>query len=171
MTRVAAVDCGTNTIKLLVADLDPSTGREDELVREARMVRLGQGVDRSGRLADEALERAFAAVEEYAALVRSHRVDVIRFCATSAVRDAANADLFADGVERRLGVRPEVLSGGEEAALSFSGATRGLAAAGRGDVVAPILVVDIGGGSTEVVLGVATATCARLTPSTSARCA
>ena len=148
MTRVAAVDCGTNTIKLLIADLDPDAGEEVEHVREARMVRLGQGVDRTGRLADEALARVFAAVEEYASLIAAHDVSAVRFCATSAARDATNADVFAAGVAERLGVTPEVLSGAEEAQLSFAGATRGL-----GDLPGPVLVVDIGGGSTELVLG------------------
>ncbi|HEX6247245.1 MAG TPA: exopolyphosphatase, partial [Nocardioidaceae bacterium] len=104
MTRVAAIDCGTNTIKLLVADLDPVTGAEHELVREMRMVRLGQDVDRTGRLADEALTRTFAAIDEYAALVAEHDVAAIRFCATSAARDADNSADFAAGVEARLGV-------------------------------------------------------------------
>ena len=147
-TRVAAVDCGTNTIKLLVADLEPLTGEQVEHVRETRMVRLGQDVDRTGRLADEALARVFGAVEEYARLIELHRVDVVRFCATSAARDAANADVFAEGVRRRLGIAPEVLSGAEEAQLSFDGATRHL-----GKVPTPVLVIDIGGGSTELVLG------------------
>ena len=150
MTRVAAVDCGTNTIKLLVADLDPVTGSETELVREMRMVRLGQDVDRTGRLADEALARTFAAVDEYAAVVVAHDVEAIRFCATSAARDASNADDFAAGVRSRLGVAPEVVSGAEEAQLSYDGATRGLV--GRG-LAEPLLVVDIGGGSTELILG------------------
>ncbi len=148
MTRVAAVDCGTNTIKLLVADLDPASGAAQELVRESRMVRLGQGVDRTGRLADEALARVFAAVEEFAGLVAPHGVEAVRFCATSAARDAENADVFRAGVQARLGVVPEVVSGGEEAVLSFSGAVRPLR-----DVAGPVLVVDIGGGSTELVLG------------------
>ena len=150
MTRVAAVDCGTNTIKLLVADLDPVTGSETELVREMRMVRLGQDVDRTGRLADEALARTFAAIDEYAAVVVAHDVEAIRFCATSAARDASNADDFAAGVRSRLGVAPEVVSGAEEAQLSYDGATRGLV--GRG-LAEPLLVVDIGGGSTELILG------------------
>jgi exopolyphosphatase/guanosine-5'-triphosphate,3'-diphosphate pyrophosphatase len=150
MTRVAAVDCGTNTIKLLVADLDPDTGTEHELVREMRMVRLGQDVDRTGRLADEALARTFAAVDEYAAVVADHDVDAIRFCATSAARDAGNGDEFAAGVEARLGVRPEVVTGDEEAQLSYDGATRGLVGKHH---PAPFLVVDIGGGSTELILG------------------
>jgi len=148
MTRVAAVDCGTNTVKLLVADLDAATGEAVELARESRMVRLGQGVDRTGRLADEALARVFAAVEEYAAIVRAHGATAVRFCATSAARDASNAEVFATGVEQRLGVRPEVVSGAEEAALSFAGATRALP-----KVPVPVLVIDIGGGSTELVLG------------------
>ena len=151
-TRVAAVDCGTNTIKLLVADLDPRTRGEVELVRTARMVRLGQDVDRTGRLADEALERVLAAVDEYHSLVAQHDVATtdLRFCCTSAVRDASNAAVFLDGVEKRLGVRPEVVSGDEEAALSFAGATR--VASGLDE---PVLVIDIGGGSTELVLGAA----------------
>ena len=150
MTRVAAVDCGTNTIKLLVADLDPATGHEHELVREMRMVRLGQDVDRTGRFADEALQRAFAVIDEYAVVVAAYDVDAIRFCATSAARDADNSEEFAAGVESRLGVRPEVVTGAEEAQLSYDGATRGLAGQ---DLHAPFLVVDIGGGSTELILG------------------
>jgi exopolyphosphatase / guanosine-5'-triphosphate,3'-diphosphate pyrophosphatase len=148
MTRVAAIDCGTNTVKLLVADLDPATGSEEELVREMRMVRLGQDVDRTGRLANEALERVFSAVEEYAAIISAHAVDATRFCATSAARDAENADVFMDGVEERLGVVPEVVTGAAEAQLSYDGATRAL-----GDLPTPYLVVDIGGGSTELILG------------------
>lgn len=140
---IAAVDCGTNTIKLLIGDLP------DVAVRESRTVRLGQGVDTTGELAEEALARTFAAVEEFAALVRAHDVSAIRFCATSATRDASNAAVFSDGVLERLGVRPEVLSGEEEARLSYDGAVRNL----RAPVEPPVLVVDIGGGSTELVLG------------------
>ncbi len=143
MGEIAAVDCGTNTIKLLIGDLP------DVSVRESRLVRLGQGVDVSGRLAPEALERAFAALDEYAVLVRAHDVERIRFCATSATRDASNAAEFATGVRARLGVDPEVLSGDEEARLSFSGAIRHL----RVPVPDPVLLIDIGGGSTELVLG------------------
>lgn len=150
MSRVAAVDCGTNTIRLLVADLDPETGAEQELVREMRVVRLGQDVDRTGRLAEEALERTFAAIDGYAAVIAEHAVDTVRFCATSAARDADNAAEFAAGVESRLGVEPEVVTGAEEAQLSYDGATRGLAGL---DLPAPFLVVDIGGGSTELILG------------------
>jgi len=142
---VAAIDCGTNTIKLLIGALP------DVAVRELRMVRLGQDLDRTGRIADEALARAFAAVEEYAVLIRAHDVppERIRFCATSASRDATNAAEFVAGVRARLGVEPEVVSGAEEAALSFDGAVRNL----RGLVARPVLVIDIGGGSTELILG------------------
>ncbi|ANH38408.1 Guanosine-5'-triphosphate,3'-diphosphate pyrophosphatase [Nocardioides dokdonensis FR1436] len=149
--RVAAIDCGTNTIKLLIGDVDVATGSTTDVVREARMVRLGEGVDRTGRLFEAALERTFGAVEEYAALVREHGVDPAhtRFCATSATRDADNAEDFADGVEARLGVRPEVLTGGEEARLAWAGSVRVLRETPR----APVLVIDVGGGSTELVLG------------------
>jgi exopolyphosphatase/guanosine-5'-triphosphate,3'-diphosphate pyrophosphatase len=140
---VAAFDCGTNTIKLLIGALP------EVAVRETRIVRLGQGVDATGRLADEALDRAFAAIDEYAGMVAQHPVTKIRFCATSATRDASNAQEFADGVHERLGVWPEVLSGDEEAALSYHGAVRHL----RSRPAYPLLVVDIGGGSTELVLG------------------
>jgi exopolyphosphatase/guanosine-5'-triphosphate,3'-diphosphate pyrophosphatase len=141
--KVAAIDCGTNTVKLLIGALP------EVAVREMRIVRLGQGVDATGRLADEALERTFAALDEYADLIQAHRVERIRFCATSASRDAANADVFVAGVRARLGVEPEVVSGDEEAALAFDGAVRNLRAA----PAEPVLVVDIGGGSTELVLG------------------
>lgn len=148
MTRVAAVDCGTNTIRLLVADIDKHGGTQESLVREQRIVRLGQGVDSTGRLADEALARVFAACEEYAAVVEGHDVAALRFVATSAARDADNSDEFTDGVRARLGVTPAVVSGDEEAALSYDGATRMLA-----DVDPPVAVVDIGGGSTELIVG------------------
>ena len=143
MAEIAAIDCGTNSIKLLIGDLPEIS------VRESRMVRLGQGVDATGSLADEALARTFAAVDEYAALIAAHGVDRVRFCATSATRDARNAEAFTAGVRDRLGVVPEVVSGDEEAALVFAGATREL----RDQLELPVLVVDIGGGSTELVLG------------------
>jgi exopolyphosphatase/guanosine-5'-triphosphate,3'-diphosphate pyrophosphatase len=140
---VAAFDCGTNTVKLLIGALP------EVAVRETRIVRLGQGVDATGRLADDALERTFAALDEYAVLLREHDVSRIRFCATSATRDAENAEVFAEGVRARLGVTPEVLSGAEEAELAFDGAVRDL----REVPELPVLVVDIGGGSTELILG------------------
>ncbi|WP_062516714.1 Ppx/GppA phosphatase family protein [Demequina gelatinilytica] len=148
--RVAAIDCGTNSIRLLIADVDLASGTLTDVVRTMTVVRLGQGVDRTGEFAAEALDRTFAATDEYAAACREHGVEAIRFVATSATRDARNRDTFLAGIESRLGVVPEVISGAEEAALSFRGATGALDAAHD----APFLVVDLGGGSTEVVLGV-----------------
>lgn len=141
--RIAAIDCGTNSIRLLITDLD---GEQHDLVREMRIVRLGQGVDATGRLDRAAIDRTLQATREYAELITTLGADVVRFCATSAARDAENADEFAAEVESVLGVRPQVLTGEEEAAASFLGATRSLAG-GR------TLVTDIGGGSTELVVG------------------
>ncbi|MFF9349582.1 exopolyphosphatase [Streptomyces sp. NPDC014734] len=151
MTRVAAIDCGTNSIRLLVADADPSTGEFVELDRRMEIVRLGQGVDRTGRLAPEALERTFAACRRYAEVIEEHGARRIRFVATSASRDAENRDEFVRGVRDILGAEPEVISGDQEAEFSFTGATRELA--GRDHLAKPYLVVDIGGGSTEFVVG------------------
>jgi exopolyphosphatase/guanosine-5'-triphosphate,3'-diphosphate pyrophosphatase len=151
-TRVAAVDCGTNSIRLLVTDLNPQAGTPSEVLRRMEIVRLGQGVDATGRLAPEALVRTFAACDDYAAQIRDLGAQRIRFVATSATRDAANRDEFFDGVRARFGVEPEVITGDQEAALSFTGATQAVARAGDG-YPAPYLVVDIGGGSTEFVLG------------------
>ncbi|MER7898179.1 Ppx/GppA phosphatase family protein [Streptomyces sp. NPDC096046] len=151
MTRVAAVDCGTNSIRLLVADADPATGELVELDRRMTIVRLGQGVDRTGRLAPDALRRTFAACREYAGIIKEHGVERLRFVATSASRDAENRDEFVGGVLDILGVEPEVISGDQEAAFSFIGATRELA--GGDHLPKPYLVVDIGGGSTEFVVG------------------
>ena len=147
---LAAIDCGTNAIRLLVADVDDA-GVLHEHIRLMRIVRLGEGVDRTGEFAASALERTFAAVEEYAGVMRDLGVARARFVATSASRDVSNRDAFVAGVRSRLGIEPEVISGTEEAALSFAGAVRGLPA---GLASAPSLVVDIGGGSTEFVLGV-----------------
>ncbi|MDH6116653.1 Ppx/GppA phosphatase family protein [Kitasatospora sp. GAS204B] len=151
-TRVAAVDCGTNSIRLLIADLDPTTGEISDLDRRMLIVRLGQDVDRTGRLAPEALERTFAACREYAAVIASYGVgpERTRFVATSASRDAENSAEFTKGVREILGVEPEVVSGDEEAQLSFTGATKELTGTA---VPAPYLVFDLGGGSTEFVLG------------------
>ncbi|MET8856386.1 Ppx/GppA phosphatase family protein [Streptomyces sp. NPDC004579] len=151
MTRVAAVDCGTNSIRLLVADADPRTGELTDLDRRMTIVRLGQGVDRTGRLAPEALERTFAACHAYARTIKEHGAERLRFVATSASRDAENRDEFVRGVLDILGVEPEVVTGDQEAEFSFTGATRELA--GRDDLATPYLVVDIGGGSTEFVVG------------------
>ncbi|WP_407552478.1 Ppx/GppA phosphatase family protein [Streptomyces sp. Pv4-95] len=151
MKRVAAIDCGTNSIRLLVADVDPATGELKDLDRRMQIVRLGQGVDRTGRLAPEALERTFAACREYAAVIKGLGAEQLRFVATSASRDAENRADFVRGVVDILGVEPEVITGDQEAEFSFNGATKELA--GRADVEPPYLVVDIGGGSTEFVLG------------------
>ncbi|MFG2970122.1 exopolyphosphatase [Streptomyces sp. NPDC048288] len=151
MTRVAAIDCGTNSIRLLVADVHPETGELVDLDRRMTIVRLGQGVDRTGRLAPEALARTFAACREYAAVIKEHGAERLRFVATSASRDAENRDEFVRGVLDILGVEPEVITGDQEAEFSFTGATRELS--GREDLAKPFLVVDIGGGSTEFVVG------------------
>lgn len=165
--RVAAIDCGTNSIRLLIADLnstsaDPerSRGSTDQptplappltdLVREMRIVRLGEGVDRTGRLSQAALDRTIGALREYAGLIAEAKPAAIRMVATSATRDAANSQEFTDRVVEVLGVAPEVISGDEEAWLSFTGATNELAA---GETSPPYLVTDIGGGSTEFILG------------------
>jgi exopolyphosphatase/guanosine-5'-triphosphate,3'-diphosphate pyrophosphatase len=151
MTRVAAIDCGTNSIRLLVADVETGPGgrRLVDVERRMEIVRLGQGVDATGRISADAMERTLATARFYGALCEQHGVERVRFVATSATRDATNQDDFADGVQRVIGVEPEIVTGEEEARLSFVGATRGLRERHPG----PFLVVDIGGGSTEVVLG------------------
>nr|WP_315501082.1 exopolyphosphatase [Actinomyces oris] len=168
MTRVAAIDCGTNTIRLLIAEAhrdDSGRPHLEVLRRRNEIVRLGQGVDRTGLLDPEALERTLAAVASYAADCTELGVapggDVRRFVATSATRDARNREDFVAGVRRLLGIEPEVVSGQEEARLSFTGSLlgagedEGTPAPGRGECApAPRLVVDLGGGSTELVLGV-----------------
>lgn len=150
MTRVAAIDCGTNSIRLLIADVDAATGALTDVVRTMRVVRLGEGIDRTGEFSPGALERTFAACDEYAELVVTNGRPALRFVATSATRDARNRDAFIAGVSARLGVEPDVIAGTEEAELSFLGAVRGL---DPGLLALPVLVVDIGGGSTEFVLG------------------
>ncbi|MDO2933256.1 Ppx/GppA phosphatase family protein [Paeniglutamicibacter sulfureus] len=151
MTRVAAIDCGTNSIRLLIADLveTPNGPSLTDVLRQMRVVRLGQDVDATGEFAPEALTRTFAAIDEYAQLIREHGATSIRFVATSATRDAKNRNEFAAGVRQRLGVDPEVVPGEVEAALSYAGASS-VAPAAPGT---HILVVDLGGGSTEFVLG------------------
>jgi exopolyphosphatase/guanosine-5'-triphosphate,3'-diphosphate pyrophosphatase len=150
MSRVAAIDCGTNSIRLLVADvdLDGRGPRLTELTRQMEIVRLGAGVDRTGELAPDALERTFTALRGYAADIERLGATRVRMVATSATRDARNRDELVKGVRAILGVDPEVVTGDEEAALSFAGAAAELPTA-----AAPILVADIGGGSTELVLG------------------
>ncbi len=152
--RVAAIDCGTNSIRLLIADIDGGNFRE--VVRDMEIVRLGQGVDQTGQFHPDAIARTLAAVDKFAAEIAKRGVEKIRFCATSATRDATNRHLFVDGVRERLGIEPEVISGDEEAALSFAGAIKDLNPSDG-----PFLVVDIGGGSTEFVFGTSTVEAAR----------
>jgi exopolyphosphatase/guanosine-5'-triphosphate,3'-diphosphate pyrophosphatase len=152
--RVAAIDCGTNSIRLLIADIDGSNVRE--IVRDMEIVRLGQGVDQTGQFHPDAIARTLTAVDKFAAEIAKRGVEKIRFCATSATRDATNRHLFVDGVRERLGIEPEVISGDEEAALSFAGAIQDLDPS-----EGPFLVVDIGGGSTEFVFGTTSVESAR----------
>ncbi|MBT1163934.1 Ppx/GppA phosphatase family protein [Bifidobacterium felsineum] len=146
---VAGIDCGTNSIRLKVARVD-ANGMHEVVPRILRVIRLGQDVDKTHRFADEALERAYVAAREFAGVLAEHPVDGLRFVATSATRDAENREEFEDGIEKILGVRPEVIPGTEEADLSFLGAT---SVVNRDDLEAPYLVVDLGGGSTELVIG------------------
>lgn len=146
MTRVAAIDCGTNSVRLLIADI--SAAGQVDVERRMEIVRLGEGVDRTGMLSPAALERTFAAMRDYAERIARSGAERVRVVATSATRDAGNRQVFVDGVREIFGVDPEVITGAEEARLSFTGATRGLTGHRP-----PYLVVDIGGGSTEFVLG------------------
>lgn len=141
--RVAAMDCGTNSLRLLVTDVRDDV--KTDVVREMRVVRLGQGVDETGRFHPDALDRTLSVTREFGELATVLGAERVRFCATSAARDASNADELRDGVRSVLGVDLEVLTGEEEARASFLGATR--------TVPGPALVVDIGGGSTELVVG------------------
>ncbi|MEV0823493.1 Ppx/GppA phosphatase family protein [Nonomuraea rubra] len=166
--RVAAVDCGTNSVRLLIADVAPDAGQSAgpgfergelaDVERLMEIVRLGEGVDRTGRLAPDALARTFKAMRSYQELIERHGATATRVVATSATRDAANRHEFVEGVREIFGVEPEVVSGAEEAELSFTGATRGLVRLSPETEVPqgplpPYLVVDIGGGSTEFVVG------------------
>ena len=146
MSRVAAIDCGTNSIRLLIADI--AGGNFKEVLRTMEIVRLGQGVDQNKAFHPDAIDRTLNAVELFRDQIASKGVEKIRFCATSATRDATNRNLFTDGVREILGIEVEVIPGEEEAELSFIGATKELR---QSD--APFLVVDIGGGSTEFVFG------------------
>jgi exopolyphosphatase / guanosine-5'-triphosphate,3'-diphosphate pyrophosphatase len=146
LSRVAAIDCGTNSIRLLIADI--TGGNFKEVLRTMEIVRLGQGVDQNKSFHPDAIARTLSAVEKFAQLIASKGVEKIRFCATSATRDASNRELFTNGVKKILGVEVEVIPGEQEAALSFIGATKELSQSDG-----PFLVVDIGGGSTEFVFG------------------
>ena len=148
MTRYGAIDCGTNALRLLVADV--IDGELREVTREMRTVRLGEGVDATGEFPPAALERTFAALDEYARMIDDLDVSGLRIVATSASREVRNADEMIDGFQRRVGVVPEVIDGLAEARLSYAGAVRGLPD-GVGEF--PVLVADIGGGSTEFIRG------------------
>ncbi len=148
--RVAAIDCGTNSIRLLIADIE--NGTLTDVVRTMVIVRLGEGVDKTGEFSQAALTRTFAAIETFALLISQHQPERVRFVATSASRDVSNRSEFMDGVLSRLGIDPDIISGDEEAELSFLGATADLVNE-QEPPAAPYLVVDIGGGSTEFVLG------------------
>jgi len=153
MMRVGAIDCGTNSIRLLIADVDHDSGSLTDILRRMEIVRLGHGVDKSGVIAPEAMSRTLAQAREYASQCSELGVERVRFVATSASRDASNAEVFVTGVREafsEFGVAPEVITGHEEASLSFRGATGDLQAT---SVKGPYLVVDIGGGSTEFVRG------------------
>jgi exopolyphosphatase/guanosine-5'-triphosphate,3'-diphosphate pyrophosphatase len=147
---VAAIDCGTNSIRLLIADIE--NGKLTDVVRTMVIVRLGEGVDKTGEFSQAALTRTFAAIDTYAALIAEHKPELVRFVATSASRDVSNRGEFVDGIVARLGIEPDIISGDEEAALSFVGATADLLNFEQAPTP-PYLVVDIGGGSTEFVLG------------------
>jgi exopolyphosphatase / guanosine-5'-triphosphate,3'-diphosphate pyrophosphatase len=149
VTAVAAVDCGTNSIRLLIAESTEDGGLVDR-DRRTEIVRLGQGVDATGEFHPDALARTFTAVEAYAELIRQAQVPVdrIHFVATSATRDVRNRESFFAGVRERLGVTPDVITGDQEASLSFIGALSRVRPKGE-----PVLVMDIGGGSTEFILG------------------
>lgn len=150
IVRVAAIDCGTNSIRLLIADI--TNGTLTDVVRTMVIVRLGEGVDKTGEFSQAALERTFAAIETFAALISKHQPEKVRFVATSASRDVSNRSEFVAGIVSRLGIEPDIISGDEEAELSFLGATADLINF-NDPPVAPYLVIDIGGGSTEFVLG------------------
>lgn len=142
---VAAIDCGTNSVRLLIVRRGDGGGLV-ELSRRVRLSQLGQGVDATGEFHPDALERTFAVCEEYATVIARNGVDRTRFVATSAARDVSNRQVFFDGVRDRLGVDVEVVSGDEEARLATAGVLSGVGAA------TPALIVDIGGGSTELVV-------------------
>jgi exopolyphosphatase/guanosine-5'-triphosphate,3'-diphosphate pyrophosphatase len=146
MSQVAVIDCGTNSIRLLIAETSGSTIKE--VIRTMEIVRLGQGVDENKAFHPDAINRTLLAVKSFKEIIDRNNVDTIRFCATSATRDASNRNIFIDGVRDILNIQVEVIPGEEEAALSFTGATYQLDQ-GSG----PFLVVDIGGGSTEFVYG------------------
>ena len=163
--RVAGIDCGTNSIRLMIADVN-ADGLRVVFPKRLDVVRLGEGVDRTHRFSPAALERTFAACRDYARLIEQYRADTVCFVATSASRDAQNRQDVEDGVERILGVQPRIISGQTEARLSFLGATSVMNARQRAGA-SPVLVIDLGGGSTELVLGGAGQRCDEIQASVS----
>ena len=161
--RVAGIDCGTNTVRLLISEVVPGAKNIlggpvlQDVLRTMEVVRLGAGVDQTGKFNETALARTLQAVEKYAQLCREAGVTSIRFAATSATRDAQNRDIFIDGVDALLGIAPQVISGDQEALISFTGAvcTLGKGNAANLELSSPMLAVDLGGGSTELALGTA----------------
>ncbi len=149
MKRVAALDCGTNSIRLLIAEENAGASAFTEISRKMSIVKLGEGVDKNQAFLPDAISRTLSALKVFAAEIAEAQVDQIRFCATSATRDAENREEFLIPVAQILGITPEVISGEEEAKLSFLGATHALSKSNG-----PFLVIDIGGGSTEFVFGV-----------------
>lgn len=152
--RAAGIDCGTNSVRLLLVEADTPGAPIRELTRQLRLVRLGEGVDATGEFSAAALQRTFGALDEYAALIREAGIDPehVRMVATSAARDVRNRGAFTAGVRARLGITPDIITGAEEAALSFAGALGGLHAIGT-ELAGPVLVSDVGGGSTEFAVG------------------
>jgi exopolyphosphatase/guanosine-5'-triphosphate,3'-diphosphate pyrophosphatase len=147
VSRVAAIDIGTNSVLLLIAVRDASTGAARPLLERATITRLGEGVDETRQLAGAAAERTLDCLRDYAADLREHGVTRLSVVGTSALRDAAGGRAFVDEAQRILGQRPRVIAGDEEAALTFRGALSGLSLAGD------LLVFDVGGGSTELIAG------------------
>jgi exopolyphosphatase/guanosine-5'-triphosphate,3'-diphosphate pyrophosphatase len=152
--RVAVVDIGTNSTRLLIAEVDPTSGAVDELERRSNVTRLGHGVDASGSLAEDAMQRVFATLRSYRALIDEHGAGANLAVLTSAVRDAANGASFAEHVRNDFGLDARVLSGEQEAQLTFLGAMSGRPTEASPGAAEPTVVVDIGGGSTEFVVGV-----------------
>lgn len=146
--QYAAIDCGTNSLRLLISEVDPVTGKMEDVVREMKIIRLGEGVDDAKRINAAALERLRAGLVEYQEIISQHSVQAVRMVATSAMRDAANKEDFFVLTKEVLGQPAEIIAGEEEAQLSFLGAVAGLGLTGG-----PYAVIDLGGGSTEFIVG------------------
>jgi exopolyphosphatase/guanosine-5'-triphosphate,3'-diphosphate pyrophosphatase len=152
--RVAVVDIGTNSTRLLIAEVDPAEGTLEELLRRSQVTRLGDGVDSAGRLSQAASERVFRTLDEYRREIDSHDCVANLAVLTSAVREASNGDSFAERVRADFDLDAQVLTGDEEAQLTFLGVMSGRSEGGRGGARTPTVVIDVGGGSTEFIVGV-----------------